>query len=121
MSEYMHLGINASLLSENEQLKAENEKLRKELKQLQNGYGSMSREHSQTIVELSDAYFEIDRLKAENEQLRRLCKLFIEYVSQDCCEGCVCKSRCITDLEFECWMLAEIRELASELGMEVDE
>lgn len=28
MSEYVHLGINASLLNENEQLKAENAKLR---------------------------------------------------------------------------------------------
>ena len=103
----------------NKQLKAENKHLRKELKQLQNGYGSMSREHSQTIVELSDAYFEIDRLKAENAKLRKLCKLFIEYVGEDRCEGCVCKSRCNDGQIDECWMLADIRELASELGMEV--
>ena len=50
----------------------ENTKLRKKLEMLQDGYGSMSREHSQTIAELSDAHFEIDRLKAENVKLREL-------------------------------------------------
>ena len=34
MSEYVHLGINASLLNENEQLKAENDKLRELVKDM---------------------------------------------------------------------------------------
>lgn len=46
-----------------QQAGAENAKLRKELGMLQEGYGSMSREHSQTIVELSDALTENDRLR----------------------------------------------------------
>lgn len=39
---------------------------------LMSGYGSMSREHSQTLVELSDAYFACDQLKEENAKLREL-------------------------------------------------
>lgn len=39
---------------------------------LEDGYGSMSREHSRDLIELSDAYGEINRLKAENEKLREV-------------------------------------------------
>lgn len=60
-------------------------------------------------------------LEAENKQLRKLCERFAEYVSFDRCEGCVCKSSCREGLVDECWQLTEIRELASELGIEVDE
>ena len=60
------------------------------------------------------------RLKVENSRLLKLCKMFAEYVSQDRCEGCCCKSRCRDGLIDECWMLSDIRELASELGMVVD-
>lgn len=42
----------------------------KELSHLQDGYGSMSREHTQTIIELSKAYDQIDRLKKANDELR---------------------------------------------------
>lgn len=63
---------------------------------------------------------EKDRLKDENAKLRRLCKPLLEYTSQDRCEGCACKSRCNDGQVDECWMLAEIREIASELGLEVD-
>lgn len=62
---------------------------------------------------------EVKRLEAENEQLRELCKRFAEYVSQDRCEGCICKSRCNEGEIEECWQLAEIREAAHELGVEV--
>lgn len=61
------------------------------------------------------------QLKAENEQLRKLCERFAEYVSFDRCEGCVCKSSCREGLVDACWQLTEIREQASELGIEVDE
>ena len=54
-----------------------------------------------------------DEIDAENEQLRRLCKLVIEYVSYDRCEGCVCKSRCDNAEIDECWQRTKIRELAS--------
>lgn len=60
------------------------------------------------------------RLKVENSRLRKLCKMFAEYVSQDSCEGCCCKCRCRDGLIDECWMLTNIRELASELEIEVD-
>lgn len=42
----------------------------KKLEHLQNGYGSMSCEHTQTIIELSNAYDQIDRLKKVNDELR---------------------------------------------------
>lgn len=53
--------------------------------------------------------------KAENAKLRELCRKFAEYVSQDRCEGCVCKHRCNDGEIDECWQLTEIRELAREL------
>lgn len=56
----------------------------------------------------------------ENAKLRELCRKFAEYVSQDRCEGCVCKHRCNDGEIDECWQLTEIRELARELGIEVD-
>lgn len=69
-------------------------------------------------LEVSDN--ESIRLKVENSRLRKLCKMFAEYVSQDRCEGCCCKCRCRDGLIDECWMLTNIRELASELEIEVD-
>lgn len=58
--------------------------------------------------------------KAESAKLRELCRKFAEYVSQDRCEGCVCKHRCNDGEIDECWQLTEIRKAAYELGIEVD-
>jgi hypothetical protein len=56
----------------------------------------------------------------ENSKLRELVRRYGEYTDQDRCEGCVCKFRCNDgDIE-ECWQLTEIRELACELGVEVN-
>ena len=60
-----------------------------------------------------------ERLMAENTKLRELCKRFAEYVSQDRCEGCVCKRRCDNGEIDECWQRAAIRDAAHELGIEV--
>jgi len=46
--------------------------LRSENAKLREGYDSLAQEHVQTIVELSNAYREEDRLKAENAKLREL-------------------------------------------------
>lgn len=51
------------------ELRAEHHRVCKELKYLQNGYGSMSREHSQTIIELSEAYDKIDELQTLVEDM----------------------------------------------------
>jgi hypothetical protein len=60
------------------------------------------------------------KAEAENAKLWELVRKYAEYTSQDRCEGCVCKSRCNDgDIE-ECWQRTEIRELARELGVEVD-
>lgn len=61
-----------------------------------------------------------DQLAAENAKLRELVRRYVEYTSQDRCEGCVCKSRCNDGDVEECWQLTEIRGLARELGIEVD-
>ena len=61
----------------------------------------------------------MDLLEAENAKLRELCRKFAEYVSQDRCEGCVCKHRCNDGEIDECWQLTEIRKAAYELGIEV--
>lgn len=60
------------------------------------------------------------RMEDDNAKLWELCKRFAEYVSQDRCEGCVCKSRCNDGEIDECWQRTEIREAAHELGIEVD-
>lgn len=67
------------------------------------------------------AWRTVDRLSCENAKLRELCRRFSEYVSHDRCEGCVCKSRCDDGEIEECWQRTEIREIARELGIEVDE
>lgn len=62
----------------------------------------------------------IEELREQNAKLRELCKRFAEYVSQDRCEGCVYKRRCDGGEIDECWQLTEIREIARELGIEVE-
>lgn len=64
---------------------------------------------------------ECDQLKAENAKLRELVRRYSEYTDQDRCEGCACKSRCNDGDVGECWQLTEIRELARELEVGVDE
>lgn len=59
-----------------DQLCAEAERYKAEYAMLCDGYGSMSREHSQTIIELSDAYEKIDQLQAENAKLREELELW---------------------------------------------
>ena len=60
-----------------------------------------------------------EEILAENAKLRELVRMYVEYTSQDRCEGCVCKSRCNEGDVEECWQLTEIRGLARELGIEV--
>lgn len=60
-------------------------------------------------------------LDAENTNLRELVRRYVEYTSQDRCEGCVFKSRCNDGEVDDCCQLAEIRGLARELGIKVDE
>lgn len=60
-----------------------------------------------------------DALKAENAKLLELVRKYGEYIDQDHCEGCVCKSRCSNGDVDECWQLIEIRELASKSGIRV--
>lgn len=61
-----------------------------------------------------------DQLKTENAKLRELVRRYVEYTSQDRCEGCVVKSRCNDGEVDECWQLTEIRGLAREIGVEVE-
>lgn len=78
--------------------------------------------NAQTDAQMAyiEAEREVDRLQTENAKLRELCRKFAEYVSQDRCEGCVCKHRCNDGEIEECWQLTEIRKAAYELGIEVD-
>ena len=72
-------------------------------------------------MSITDELREVDRLEAENAKLRELVRKYVEYTSQDRCEGCVCKRKCNDGDVDECWQRTEIRELARELGIEVDE
>ena len=90
-----------------DQLRTENAELLEQLK--------YERQTSRSRLE------SIDILKAENAKLRELCKMFAEYVSQDRCEGCVVKRRCNDGEVEECWQRTEIRKVARELRIEVDE
>ena len=60
-----------------------------------------------------------DELLAKNDKLYELVRMFVEYLSQDHCDGCVVKRRCNEGEVEECWQLTEIRKAASELGIEV--
>ena len=64
---------------------------------------------------------QVDQLQAENKKLWELVLMYNDYTSQDRCEGCVLLSRCNKGEVSECWQLTEIRELARELGVEVDD
>lgn len=70
---------------------------------------------------LEKKYSKEDELQVENAKLRELVCRYVEYTSQDRCEGCVFKSKCNNGDVDECWQLTEIRELARELGIEVKE
>ena len=59
-------------------------------------------------------------LKSEIAKLRKLVRMQNEYIDQDRCEGCVCKSRCNDGDIDECWQLTEIRGLARELGVRLN-
>ena len=61
----------------------------------------------------------VEAYVAEIAKLRELVRRYVEYTSQDRCEGCVCKSRCNEGDVEECWQLTEIRGLARELVIEV--
>ena len=76
-------------------------------------YQRVHKAHDQAI----DRVTEVQR--TENARLRELCERFVEYVSQDRCEGCVYKRRCDGGEIDECWQLTEIREIARDLGIEV--
>ena len=67
-----------------------------------------------------EAEREVARLQTENAKLRELVRKYVEYTSQDRCEGCVCKRKCNDGDVDECWQRTEIRELARELGIEVE-
>lgn len=58
-------------------------------------------------------------LMDENAKLRELVRRYVEYTSQDRCEGCAVKPRCKDGEVDECWQLTEIRMLARKLGIEV--
>ena len=71
-------------------------------------------------MQLDSALSKVEELKTENDKLRELVRKYGEYTDQDRCEGCVCKSRCNDGDVDECWQLTEIRALARELEIEVD-
>ena len=92
-----------------ETVEAENEKLRERVSELE---------------ELTDHRHYIPQewyatLQVENAKLRELVRRYVEYTSQDRCEGCVVKPSCNDGEVDECWQLTEIRALAREMGIEV--
>lgn len=108
------------------QLKAHNDlqrhcdNQRERISELEGIYAKAKAERDENAMSFSKEHDRAEFLARENARLRRLCRSFAEYTSQDRCEGCACKSRCNDGEIDECWMLAEVREIASELGMEVD-
>lgn len=70
--------------------------------------------------QLTDVAESMGRIEERCARLRELVRRYVEYTSQDRCEGCVCKSRCNDGEVEECWQRTEIRKLARELGVEVD-
>lgn len=61
-------------------------------------------------------------LRRERDMLRDIVRMYVEYTSQDRCEGCVYKRACNEGMVEECWQLTEIRKAekeARELGIEI--
>lgn len=108
------------------QLKAHNDlqrhcdNQRKRIAELEGLYAKAKADRDENATSFSKEHDRAEFKARENTRLRKLCRSLVEYTSQDRCEGCACKSRCNDGQVDECWMLAEIRELASELGLEVD-
>ena len=87
------------------------------------GCGFPVTDHDSFCPECGGAFRECDasNLENENEKLRELVHRYVEYTSQDRCEGCVCKRACNECMVEECWQLTEIRKAekeACELGIE---
>lgn len=75
---------------------------------------------SDLLLEMAEVQSKLEIEELKNSKLLELVRRYGEYTSQDRCEGCVCKSRCNDGEVDECWQRTEIRELARELGIEVD-
>jgi hypothetical protein len=78
-------------------------------------------ENEKLTIKLNAEHIVRQNVEVENAKLRELVRRYVEYTSQDRCEGCVVKSRCNDGDVEECWQLTEIRGLARELGIEVVE
>ena len=98
-----------------DRLQTENAKLREELEKWNRLTENIE------LPEYPVTEFHPKDLERENAKLRELVRKYVEYTSQDRCEGCVCKRKCNDGDVDECWQRTEIRELARELGIEVDE
>ena len=98
-----------------ESLKKENDRLIKEIDRL-------VMNSSPTAAELRRVRAEWKKDRAQNAKLRDIVRMYVEYTSQDRCEGCVCKRACNEGMVEECWQLTEIRKAekaARELGIEI--
>ena len=116
-----HYVADAILFRDNLNLRQENESLRKENDKLLKEIDRLVTNTLPTSAELRRVRAEWKKDRDENAELRGLVRRYGEYIGQDRCEGCVCKSKCNNGDVDECWQLTEIRELACELGIEVDE
>lgn len=83
-------------------------------------YDELLDENAELYTQLADVTESMGRMEERCAKLRELCRKFAEYVSQDRCDGCVCKRRCDNGDIDECWQRTKIREAAHELGIEVD-
>ena len=130
------------LVAENDRLRDENACLEHDIRMLNRDIEDDRSENAEMGSALRECADENDRLReaaerdadvleslnlsleesqAENAKLRELVRRYAEYTSQDRCEGCVCKLRCNDGEIDECWQAVEIRKMARELGIEVDE
>lgn len=87
MGEYIHLGIDASLLNENEQLKDENAKLRKELKLLDEHCTCVSDNYAQALAELEDMSVNFDESTEKNAELCDIAKRLYKFAYHENPDG----------------------------------
>lgn len=104
-----------------DQLRTENAKLREYVTKLEMANIDVTARLADYIGQYDPTDAFVAEVKDENAKLRELCKMFAEYVSKDRCEGCVVKCRCNDGEVEECWQRTEIRKVARELRIEVDE
>lgn len=85
-------------------------------------YDQTNVEHLRAVIAEQEATIEYLREmckkeETENAKLWELIRLTAEYLSQDRCEGCICKRACDSGELDMCWIARKLMDTMCELGV----